>query len=236
MTRNSYGVECTMANPCIPCSSGTGHPPVLAVYDLDKGDYVPAAANYCTARWKSDGDDHAVGAICGRLGEHQVVDLWLCEHHWRRLFIWYDEQQRIEAERERELHASIRRRREAEMSSFDAQGSQIVYYVRRGDGAIKIGTTTQPANRMMALKQQHGPIEILLTHCGDGERERQMHRRFSDLRVEGEWFRPEMELLMWIANVRRKQVNVRTRMDGTVGLSVIVAMIKALKASQAQAA
>ena len=225
-----------MADPCIPCSSGVGHPPVLAVYDPAKGDYVPAGTNCCTARWKSHGDGHSAGDICGRLGEHQVVDLRLCEYHWRRLFIWYDEQQRIEVERNRELTAAMRRSHQAEMGTLNAQGSQIVYYIRRGDGAIKIGTTTKPADRMAALRWEHGPIEILLTHCGDGERERQMHARFAALRIEGEWFRPEMELLMWIANVRRKPVNAQTRMDGTVRLGVIVAMIKALKSSRQQVA
>ena len=150
--------------------------------------------------------------------------------------MWYEEQRKIEETLEREMQVRLRRSHEAEMSSFAAKGSSIVYYVRRGDGAIKIGTTTKPADRWAALRWEHGPLEILLTHCGDGERERQMHARFADLRLEGEWFRAELELLMWIATVRRKQINIRTRMEGTVGLGAIVAMIKALKASRSQAA
>ena len=236
MTRNWRNVECKMADPCIPCSSRIGHPPVFAVYDPTEGDYIPAPVDRCTARWKSAGDGHGAGDVCGQIAEHQAADLRLCEHHWRRLFGWYDEQRGIEDARNRELDARLRASHQAEMSSFAAKGSSVVYYVRRGDGAIKIGTTTQLANRMAALRWQHGPLEILLTHCGDGERERQMHARFARLRLEGEWFRAELELLMWIANVRRKQINVRTRMEGTVGLGVIVAMIKALKASQDQAA
>lgn len=232
----NYGrpVSTTCGDDCRCRGGWLVHPAVMLVFDRDKKEYVHAGQN-CVARWKSGGaGDHLAGDICGRPGEYEIVDFWLCEHHYRRLFIWYDEHAKQEAELERELNASMRQRHAAEMASFAAQGSQIVYYVRRlSDGAIKIGTTKYPVNRWPALKTAHGPIEILATHCGDGERERQMHDRFRELRIEGEWFRAEEPLIRWILTVRRKPENVRTRTPETVPLRAVRALRLPLAADPA---
>lgn len=77
----------------------------------------------------------------------------------------------------------------------------VVYYVRRGH-LIKIGTTTNLADRMNVLM----PDEILAIEPGDRDLERARHQEFADLRVHGqsEHFYPGPELDAHIRRVRAK--------------------------------
>lgn len=72
----------------------------------------------------------------------------------------------------------------------------VVYFIRFS-GLVKIGWTGD-------LKQRMGNVpneEILGTVAGTMEDEKRCHAAFAHLRVKGEWFRPEPELLRFIADV-----------------------------------
>jgi hypothetical protein len=80
-----------------------------------------------------------------------------------------------------------------------------VYYVQRAkDGLIKIGFSSVPRERLVTLRREHGPLELLATHKGGRDAERIQHRRFDHLRVTGEWFRPEPELLAHIERINAR--------------------------------
>lgn len=74
-----------------------------------------------------------------------------------------------------------------------------VYFVRLG-GLVKIGFTTNMTNRMKAVPHE----AILGTVPGTMEDERRYHAEFAHLRVTGEWFRAESDLLTFIAAVTAK--------------------------------
>ena len=66
-----------------------------------------------------------------------------------------------------------------------------VYIVRRRNGDVKIGTTTNLAPRLASIRHQHGPIMLLWTEPGGRERESRLHAVFARERVRsgrGEWF------------------------------------------------
>jgi hypothetical protein len=73
----------------------------------------------------------------------------------------------------------------------------VVYYVRLG-GCIKIGTTTNMKMRMNTLM----PDEILATEPGTRELEQMRHKQFAGLRVRGERFLADPELLSHIQMIR----------------------------------
>jgi hypothetical protein len=91
-----------------------------------------------------------------------------------------------------------------------------IYFIQVGeDGPIKIGRTTKsPLGRMDSL-QTGIPIPLwllaIISHV-DGSAETMLHRRFSHLHIQGEWFKPEEELLTYIRentlpwNLKRDQV------------------------------
>jgi hypothetical protein len=84
----------------------------------------------------------------------------------------------------------------------DAQARQ-VYFLRIGsDGPVKIGSSRDPAARQADLQTAHPDKLVLLGAVGGGRGEElRLHRKFSSLRLMGEWFRPDGELLEYIASV-----------------------------------
>lgn len=89
------------------------------------------------------------------------------------------------------LTTRMRRRHDAE--SF-------VYFVRAGTaGPIKIGISNQPARRISRAQGYH--YEELITMAvvtGSWHDEIGVHEKFSHLRIRGEWFRSEPELIEFI--------------------------------------
>lgn len=69
-----------------------------------------------------------------------------------------------------------------------------VYFARRGR-LIKIGHSRNVPDRMM-----HLGAKLIGAVPGDRKMEIELHKRFAHLRVRGEWFRPNEELLAFIRN------------------------------------
>lgn len=80
----------------------------------------------------------------------------------------------------------------------------MVYFIRRADGFIKIGTTACLTRRLAQLKAEHGPdLTVLAVIDGGPAREGGLHFRFSHLRADGEWFRPGDDILAFIESAGR---------------------------------
>lgn len=120
----------------------------------------------------------------------------LCALHAKRAVEVHYYRERREADRQAKerYEESQRRAREA-----------TVYYVQRADGLIKIGFSAVPQARIVTLRREHGPLKVLATHKGGRDAERVQHRRFDHLRVTGEWFRPEPELLAHIERINQRR-------------------------------
>lgn len=79
---------------------------------------------------------------------------------------------------------------------------RLVYFGLRSDGAVKIGCSRNPRIRCRSLGYQlKMSVLLLATFEGQFRHERALHRRFSHLRIEGEWFRPAQDMLALIAGV-----------------------------------
>ena len=71
----------------------------------------------------------------------------------------------------------------------------VVYYVQRGDGAIKVGTSDHLAARLRHLRSSHGPLQLLATERGSFTKEEERHTQFADDALGGEWFSPSPALM-----------------------------------------
>jgi hypothetical protein len=172
--------------------------------------------------------------LCGNPASTTIGTAGICAHHIDYAFAWHREMSDREAEISEVAKAGRRESFEAQMKSWKAEGPQVVYYLLRADRTIKIGTTTRLAERRSALQCEHGPMELLLTHCGAYRREAQVHSRFRALRAEKrEWFRPGAELLEWIASTRRKRDNARTVLPGTVPLGRVLGLLREAREQEA---
>lgn len=96
-----------------------------------------------------------------------------------------------------ELASDLERRR---VERDATQHERFVYYVRRPDGRIKIGTTWDLQKRVSSFATVQR-VELLAAHRGGRHAERGLHRRFSADRVEREWFEPSRALLRHIDHV-----------------------------------
>lgn len=76
-----------------------------------------------------------------------------------------------------------------------------VYFIRAGvSGPVKIGTARDPRKRLSGLQTSTAvPLRILGVVVGGRAQERAFHEQFAHLRLRGEWFVPEPELLQFIA-------------------------------------
>lgn len=218
----------------------------LATVDPETGEITLLADNdVCTARWII----RAVGKrnrwsrnLCGAPAAGTVGGARLCDGHYRDALRWRRDFADAEvkaamkaaddARRNAERHAELERRQREESArrntatSWKADGPDIVYYLQRSDGLIKIGTSRRFAVRCATLRKQHGELRLLLSHRGDRARENAMHGKFAALRVTGEWFRPEADLLAWILKVRRLQANASTALPQTVPLADVEALAR----------
>ncbi len=85
------------------------------------------------------------------------------------------------------------------------KGPGFVYFVaNRRAAAIKIGFSTYRGNRMSSLQTAcSDKLEMLLEAPGSRDFERELHQRFSPLRISGEWFRMTPALVAFIEHLGR---------------------------------
>ncbi len=130
-------------------------------------------------------------------------EAWLQRKMERRLAL--AEATRRELEKAR---GDIRRLQEEERGRLVSEGADalpltqpgaLVYFVRRLDGCIKVGWTTNLTRRLYALRTVHGWVDLLGTMPGGVVLERELHERFAADRRDGEWFAPSELLMRYIA-------------------------------------
>ena len=89
---------------------------------------------------------------------------------------------------------------EADTSSTDPR-PLAVYFIQAGvGGPIKIGCSADAASRLATLQVGNPEaLRLLATAPGGFAEEATLHARFAAHRLTGEWFRPTLELLAFIA-------------------------------------
>ncbi len=87
--------------------------------------------------------------------------------------------------------------------ALERENYGFVYFIRAGEaGPVKIGFSRSVQTRLAALQTAHHERLVLVAkHMGTIETERELHQRFTHLRLEGEWFRVEADLLAYIASI-----------------------------------
>ena len=83
--------------------------------------------------------------------------------------------------------------------------TSVVYFVSGSNDRVKIGHTTNLKSRVRTLRTAHpDKLEIRLVLPGTREDEQELHRRFSDQHINGEWFRLDEVILDFIQTKRIK--------------------------------
>lgn len=78
-----------------------------------------------------------------------------------------------------------------------------VYFIQaKHGGPVKIGVSTSPSRRLASLQTAHAYELVIrrMVPCTVGL-ELELHARFADLRLRGEWFTARADLLDYIASL-----------------------------------
>ena len=158
----------------------------------------------CTAYWHPltlDGEEE----MCGDPAPHKAADTYFCDYHYEQAIRWAAEIGRTE--------------------------TSLVYYGQReSDSLIKIGTSRTIISRWVTLTGEHGPLVLMAAHRGAHREERMVHDHFAALRVEGEWFRPELPLVEHILKARTAATVRRTeKLPPQLDLLELGRMVRRLK-------
>ncbi len=142
-----------------------------------------------------------------RDGERQISngrsadDLELAQADFRNYLNGYRSRRPIDIKRE-----------SAELRRLSRIGN--VYFIScdRPEFPIKIGFAIDVRVRMRALQgAMPWPLEVLLTIEGDVDKERELHRQFKHLRMEGEWFSRDADIMKYIERVKAVSIPYRKR-------------------------
>lgn len=109
----------------------------------------------------------------------------------------------------RELYraAQKRRGRAALLDPPAARAAKpvVTYFLRSEEnGCVKIGKTSNLENRLHALRVA-SPATLTLVLVLAGDREAEMHHRFADCNIRGDWFRDEQRLREFLDEEQAKQ-------------------------------
>jgi hypothetical protein len=86
----------------------------------------------------------------------------------------------------------------------------VIYFFQEGaKGPIKIGMSDDVHQRFRQVDVGRGTLRVLSIIEGGFERERILHSRFAHLRISGEWFWPEPELVDFIEAQGTPWINPR---------------------------
>lgn len=89
-----------------------------------------------------------------------------------------------------------------------------IYFIQgQCGGAIKIGYSLSPSARLRTLQTGYpDTLRILLLIPGNESTEQMLHRQFEEMRLKGEWFRPDKRLTDKIKELKIKYDSERNAM------------------------
>lgn len=81
--------------------------------------------------------------------------------------------------------------------------ASLCYFIQQGnDGPIKIGIATDIRKRLWSLQTSTpAPLNLLATIPGKRETETALHAFYASEHLRGEWFRPSLRLMAYIAEL-----------------------------------
>jgi hypothetical protein len=97
---------------------------------------------------------------------------------------------------------------------YDASAREKIYFLRRKNGDIKIGRSTDLDLRVDDVERKSGPVDVAATTPGGHLEEQALHRCFAAHRKDGEWFASNEELEDLIRDLVERQKNGSGPLDG----------------------
>lgn len=107
---------------------------------------------------------------------------------------------------EEKINAIIESRKLKEKAEKERLRIGYVYFIQgECGGAIKIGHSKDPQSRLKSLQTGYPDmLKLLYMFPGEEKVEKELHLKFSSIKLNGEWFKPEETLLKEIEALKAK--------------------------------
>ena len=144
----------------------------------------------CFAIWKQQ---DKLRAFTDRKNFLGILYNEILKYSWPKGDIRWDKYREKKNEEKKAIALYEQQRLEEEANKHKG----FVYFIQgQCGGAIKIGFSFKPAERLKSLQTGYPDTLTILTMVpGTVELERQIHEEFDHCRLNGEWFKPEQQLL-----------------------------------------
>lgn len=118
---------------------------------------------------------------------------------------WKEYNKRKEEERKAASLQKIEEEKRAKELAYKRRYPGFIYFIQgESGGPIKIGYTENVEKRLCALQTGHyDTLKVLKAIPGNINDEKKHHKKFQHLRLRGEWFKPEQELLNYIDSLNQ---------------------------------
>lgn len=127
----------------------------------------------------------------------------------RTLWNIHQQMRRALNERSEEGRAEGRKER-LPTTAYSYSRPESVYFIRAGEGPIKIGVAADVDARVRHLQTaQAEPLVVLAVTGGGQKQEFAYHQRFAGYRLHGEWFSPHPEILAEVNSLNERSPCVR---------------------------
>lgn len=91
-------------------------------------------------------------------------------------------------------------------STVPLTGDRVYFIQGKSGGAVKIGHSSDPEHRLKRLQTGNSePLRIIAMISGGAAKEAELHRKFSHLNIQGEWFNLGPDLHRYIVEIRTGQ-------------------------------
>ena len=92
--------------------------------------------------------------------------------------------------------------RAIEPAKLPRKRAHLVYFIQSVE-TVKIGISVSPKDRLKEMSvSNHADLRLLATIPGGRKRERELHRRFAQYHIRGEWFEYALPIKKFIAGIK----------------------------------
>lgn len=116
---------------------------------------------------------------------------------------WIDYNKRKEEEKAK-IEQQKKEEEEKKLEEYKKKYPGFIYFIQgENGGPIKIGFTENISKRLKGLQTGHcDNLVVLATFPGKMQNEKDLHSKYGEIRLRGEWFKPTEELIKYIKTLK----------------------------------
>lgn len=148
--------------------------------------------------------------VYSRFGKNflNVLENEICKYSWGKSDPRWERywEKKTEKEKAQKIVDELKEKQKEEFEKFKQGFPGYIYFIQgENGGAIKIGFTKNIESRLKTLQTSYPDIlKVLCLIPGNESKERKLHEKFYDIKLNGEWFKPTEKIFKEIEELKTK--------------------------------